>query len=74
MQYNGPYSPDRAVLVGREVQLKTLPADGAGHVEATLAGGTDARIVETRDKWVRILANGKDGWVSKDAVRKLDVL
>ncbi len=74
MQYRGTYSPDRGILIGKEIPLKTLPADGAGHVEATLAGGTDARIIEVRDKWVRISANGKDGWVSKDAVRRLDLL
>ena len=73
MQHNGAYSPDRGILIGREIPLKTLPADGAGHVEVTLSGGTEARIIETRDKWVRISANGKDGWISKDAVRRLDV-
>jgi hypothetical protein len=73
VQYTTTYSPRFGVLIGKEIPLKSLPADGSGHVEATLPGGSDAWIIEERGKWLRIRANGKEGWIERSGIKKLDL-
>ena len=60
------YDPAHAVVVSKNVKLRTLPVAGA-KVEATFPGGESVLIVESRDGWSRIKINGRDGWCeSKD--------
>ena len=69
-QMAGPYSRDRAVVVARELQLRTLPV-AAGKVETTLPGGGTAQIVDSRDGWSRIKINGRDGWVESARIERI---
>ena len=73
VQYTWLYSPRNGILIGREIPLKTLPAEGAGHVSSTLTGGGNARFVEERGKWLRIRANGKEGWIDSSQFKKLNL-
>lgn len=60
------YDPACAVVVSREIKLRSLPVAGS-KVEVVLPGGASAKIVESKDGWSRIKINGLDGWVeSKD--------
>ena len=67
----GPYSRDRAVIVGRSVEIRSRPAASSGRGEATIPGGGDATILDRRGEWLRISAQGRDGWVRADEVKEL---
>ncbi len=70
-QMAGPYRPSRAVVVARQINLRTLPSLTVGKTEVVIPGGGDAEILEERDGYARILVNGRDGWVKADQVRPL---
>lgn len=62
-QAAGPYSPDRGIVNGNSLELRTLPAAASGRIEATVPGGSAATVVERRGDWIRVKVNGRDGWV-----------
>ena len=68
-QMAGPYSRDKAVVVARELKLRTLPV--SGKVETTLPGGGTAQIVDSRDGWSRIKINGRDGWAESASIERI---
>ena len=61
-QANGPYNPDRGIVNGNSLELRTLPAAASGRIEATVPGGSAATVVERRGDWLRVKVNGRDGW------------
>lgn len=65
----GPYNPDRAIIIGSTLELRSLPAAASGRVEATIPGGSTAFVVERRGDWVRLRVNGRDGWAPVDQVK-----
>ena len=67
-QLSGGYSRSRMIVVAKELELRTLPVENGGRVEARIPGGGDAALIETRGDWVRIGVNGADGWAKRDAV------
>lgn len=62
------YDESQAVTLPEYLQLMALPTDGKNSVIATLPGGSDARILQTRGDWVELEINGKTGWAKSDAV------
>lgn len=62
------YDESLAVTLPEYLQLMALPTDGKNSVIATLPGGSDARILQTRGDWVELEINGKTGWAKSDAV------
>ena len=62
------YQPYQAVTVPEFLELKQLPSDTSGQVIATIPGGSDAKVLQTRGDWMEIEVNGKNGWVKSDAV------
>ncbi len=62
------YDNEQAVTLPEYLQLMALPTDGKNSVIATLPGGSDARILQTRGDWVELEINGKNGWAKSDAV------
>jgi len=69
-QMHGTYHPDRAVVLGTTQELRALPAS-KGSVVAVIPGGSDARIVDRNGDFVRIDANGQDGWLPADKIMPL---
>jgi len=67
----GPYSRDRAVVVAKEVEIRSRPAAASGRSEVTVPGGGDATILDRRGGWLRISFQGRDGWVRADEVKEL---
>ena len=65
----GPYNPDRAIVIGNTLELRSLPAASSGRAEATIPGGSTAFIVERRGDWVRLRVNGRDGWAPAAQVK-----
>lgn len=70
-QLNGSYHPDRAIVLGESLELRSLPGDSSGSVVATVPGGSDARILDRNGEFVRISADGQDGWVPAGSVMTL---
>ncbi len=70
-QLNGSYHPDRAIVLGETVELRSLPGKSSGSIIATVPGGSDARILDRNGEFVRISADGQDGWVPGEAVMPL---
>ena len=62
------YSASRAVVTAKELELRTLPVENGGRVEARIPGGGDAEVIEERGEWVRISVNGADGWTKRGNV------
>lgn len=69
-QMRGTYHPDRAVVLGTTQELRALPAS-KGNVVAVIPGGSDARIIDRNGEFVRIDANGQDGWLPADRIMPL---
>ena len=67
-QLAGSYSSSRMIVGVKELELRTLPVENSGRVEAKLPGGGDATLIEERGEWVRISVNGADGWTKKENV------
>ena len=67
-QLAGEYSESRAVVSVKELELRTLPVENSGRVEARIPGGGDATVIEERGDWVRISVNGADGWTKRENV------
>ena len=70
-QLNGSYHPDRAIVLGETVELRSLPGEASGSVVATIPGGSDAKILDRNGAFIRIGADGQDGWVPAGAVMPL---
>lgn len=70
-QMRGPYSSTRAVVTGKDLSLRSLPTGASGKIEVTVPGGSSARILDTRDGWVRVEVNGRDGWAPSDRVKSI---
>ena len=70
-QMRGPYSSTRAVVIGKDLSLRSLPTAASGKIEVTVPGGSSARILDTRDGWVRVEVNGRDGWAPSDRVKSI---
>ena len=62
------YDNEQAVTLPEYLQLMALPTEGKNSVVATLPGGSDARILQTRGDWVELEINGKNGWAKSDTV------
>ena len=62
------YAPHQAVTVPEFLELKQLPSDTPNATVATIPGGSDAKVLQTRGDWMEIEVNGKSGWVKSDAV------
>jgi hypothetical protein len=62
------YDNEQVVTLPEYLQLMALPTDGKNSVVATLPGGSDARILQTRGDWVELEINGKNGWAKSDTV------
>ncbi|MDD3885496.1 MAG: BatD family protein [Victivallaceae bacterium] len=67
-ELNSNYSSDRAVVTAATLELRTLPAAGAGRVEASIPGGADARVTERRGDWLHVEVNGREGWCAASGV------
>ena len=70
-QLNGSYHPDRAIVLGETVELRSLPGEASGSVVATIPGGSDAKILDRNGAFIRIGADGQDGWVPAGVVMPL---
>ncbi|MBS1371989.1 MAG: tetratricopeptide repeat protein [Lentisphaeria bacterium] len=70
-QLNGTYHPERAIVLGQTLELRSLPAAASGSVVATVPGGSDARILDRNGGFVRISVNGQDGWVPAGKIMPL---
>ena len=66
-QMAGPYSKRNAVVIVKTLKIRSLPV-ASGKVEASVAGGGTATVIEKRDDWSRILINGRDGWVRSEDI------
>ena len=68
----GRWSPDAesAIVTAPEVVARSADSAGApARFAQPLPAGTEVRIIEDRQKWVRIrLANGRDAWVQSSAL------
>ena len=62
------YAPYQAVTMPEYLELKQLPSNPSSKTIATIPGGSDAKILQTRGSWIEIEANGKTGWVPADSV------
>ena len=67
-QMHTTYRPERAVVLGSSLELRSLPAASSGSVVAVVSGGSDARILDRNGDFVRIGVNGQDGWVPAEKV------
>ncbi len=63
------YSSANAIITGKDLPLRSLPTAASGKIEVTVPGGSSGRILDTRDGWVRIEVNGRDGWVPSDRIK-----
>jgi tetratricopeptide (TPR) repeat protein len=68
-QYQTRYAPDRAMILVNGIQLRALPAESSGYLNAeTLKEAEIVQIRERRDKWIRVKAGNAIGWVPAEAV------
>ena len=66
-QYDS-YASGQAVILPEYVELRDLPSSASGSTTATISGGSDAKILQTRGDWVEIETNGKTGWIKTTAI------
>ena len=64
---------DEAVVVADAVTLRSADGTGASPAFANpLPAGTEVKVVETRDAWVRVaLADGTRGWLAASVVERV---
>lgn len=62
------YQPHQAVTLPDFLELKQLPSDSPSQTVATVPGGSDAKVLQTRGNWMELEVNGKTGWVKSDTV------
>ena len=70
-QLTGPYAGSRAVVVDGDLPLRSLPTEASGRIEATVPGGSSARILDTSGGWVRAEVNGCDGWAPSNRIKPI---
>jgi len=64
------YSPDNAVIIGKNVPVYSLPSEKSGTSEFRLKAGDEVRIEEQRMNWARVRADNVSGWIDvKDVAR-----
>lgn len=62
-QMDSTYSPDKLILVGKTVELRSLPVENSGSVLKKIAPGGNAVLIEKRGSWLRIICDGVEGWI-----------
>ncbi len=67
VQSRSSYRADEAVVTAGALKLYTLPGSG-GREESAIPGGSSARILDRRGDWVRVSANGQDGWAKRSGL------
>jgi len=66
-QVRGPYRSDEAVVTAEALKLYTLPGTG-GREAASIPGGSSASVLDRRGDWVRVSANGQEGWAERSGL------
>jgi len=69
LQLQGPYSPRSGFITAPKAEMRTLPAEKSGRVEATLRGGTPVQILDEREHYVLVSGAGLEGWVRRSDLR-----
>ena len=72
-QMHTTYRPERAVVLGSSLELRSLPAASSGSVVAVVSGGSDARILDRNGDFVQGATRG-DGVTGEDVTENLRVL
>ena len=62
-QMGSTYSQDKLILVGKTVEIRSLPVENSGSVLKKIAPGGNAVLVEKRGSWLRIICDGVEGWI-----------
>ena len=62
-QMENSYSPDRLILVGKTVEIRSLPVENSGTVLKKVAPGGNAILIEKRGSWLRIVCDDTEGWI-----------
>ena len=62
-QMENSYSPDRIILVGKTVEIRSLPVENSGDVLKKVASGGSAVLIEKRGSWLRIVCDDTEGWI-----------
>lgn len=57
------YSPDKLILIGKTVEIRSLPVENSGSVLKKIVPGVNAVLIEKRGSWLRILCDNTDGWI-----------
>lgn len=71
LQYYKSINTNYAIIFAKEAPIKSEPNSRSEQV-FLLHSGTKVQVLETLDDWKQIrLADGKTGWVQKDALRTL---
>lgn len=70
IQCGGMYSPERAVVVRQNAQLRSIPANDGGE-SALLPGGSMLRIREESGGFYRVESGSVSGWIARDAVERI---
>lgn len=60
------YSANQLILTGKNVEIRSLPVENSGSVLKKINPGGDAVMIEKRNSWLRINADGTEGWVRDD--------
>ena len=70
IQCGGMYSPERAVVVRQNAQLRSIPANDGGE-SALLPGGSMLRIREESGGFYRVESGSVSGRIARDAVERI---
>ena len=62
-QMGSTYSQDKLILVGKTVEIRSLPVENSGSVLKKIAPGGNAVLIEKRGSWLRIICDGVEGWI-----------
>ncbi|MBE6391726.1 MAG: tetratricopeptide repeat protein [Lentisphaerae bacterium] len=60
------YSASRLILTGKNVEIRSLPMESSGTVLKKINPGGDAVMIEKRNSWLLIHADGTEGWIRED--------
>ena len=60
------YSANQLILTGKNVEIRSLPMESSGTVLKKINPGGDATMIEKRNSWLRIHADGTEGWIRED--------
>ena len=62
-QCESTYSANSLILTGKTVEIRSLPVENSGSVLKKVNAGGDAVLIEKRGSWLRISAEGTEGWI-----------